>query len=191
MASGRCRGSTPEPTPPLPSPLPLPPPCSPAATLWAGYLLWQIEALLGPKTEADLVKPEKKKPAKAPKEKKAPVEAGAKAAEGAAADEAWRTADPYAFLPKPAENNKVRPAVLLPVSNAQIRRQVSWAPSPHAFREQQGARGGQAGVGVAGLLAAQRQQRHGSSVRGGPRAGRGRPGSLSWPAWRRDRRARL
>ena len=78
----------------------------------------QVEALLGPKTEADLVKPDKKKKAK-------PAVAGAAenggAAAGAAAGgkkgsgeegaEAWRTADPYAFLPKPQQNNMVHTTV--------------------------------------------------------------------------------
>ena len=71
-----------------------------------------MEALLGPKTEADLVKPDKKQKQKAPKEKKdaaaTPAAPAAAAANGSAAaaaaplaEEAWRTADPYAFLSKP------------------------------------------------------------------------------------------
>ncbi|GAB4821823.1 hypothetical protein N2152v2_008869 [Parachlorella kessleri] len=73
----------------------------------------QIEALLGPKTEADLQKPDKKKKAVPAKEKKEALkENGAAAAGAAGADsEAWRTADPYAFLPKPQDNNMVHTTV--------------------------------------------------------------------------------
>mmetsp|Transcript_9586 Transcript_9586/g.20421 ORF Transcript_9586/g.20421 Transcript_9586/m.20421 type:complete len:801 (+) Transcript_9586:112-2514(+) len=70
----------------------------------------QVEALLGPKTEEDLKPPEKKakaKPAKAPEESapKAKPAAEAKPAEPAVPE------DPYAFLPKPAENNQVHTTV--------------------------------------------------------------------------------
>lgn len=78
----------------------------------------QVAALLGPKTEADLVKPEKKKPAKPakPAAAAAAADGGAKAAAGKGGKgeeeaEAWRTADPYAFLPKPQENNMVHTSV--------------------------------------------------------------------------------
>lgn len=73
----------------------------------------QVEALLGPKTEADLVRPDKKK--KPAKEKKAPAQENGGTAAGdankAADAEAWRTADPYAFLPKPEQNNVVHTTV--------------------------------------------------------------------------------
>lgn len=75
----------------------------------------QVEVLLGPKTEADLVKPDKKKKPAKPAENggaaaKAPGGAAAAAAKKAE-EEAWRTADPYAFLPKPAANNMVHTTV--------------------------------------------------------------------------------
>lgn len=76
-----------------------------------------MAALLGPKTEADLVKPDKKKKAKPAANGDngaAPPAAKAKAAakEGDKEEaEAWRTADPYAFLPKPADNNMVHTTV--------------------------------------------------------------------------------
>jgi glutaminyl-tRNA synthetase len=77
----------------------------------------QVEALLGPKTEADLVKPDKKK--KAAKPAAAPAAAMDAATNGTAdaaaakkpEEEAWRTADPYAFLPKPEQNNMVHTTV--------------------------------------------------------------------------------
>ncbi|KAL4447374.1 hypothetical protein ABPG77_007407 [Micractinium sp. CCAP 211/92] len=73
----------------------------------------QVAALLGPKTEADMAKPDKKKKAKPAAENgAAPAAAKAKPAEKAKEEaEAWRTADPYAFLPKPAENNMVHTTV--------------------------------------------------------------------------------
>ena len=60
----------------------------------------QVLALLGPKTEADLAKPAKKK-----KEKKPAAEAAQKSA-GEAEAEA-KPEDPCAFLPKPEENHMV------------------------------------------------------------------------------------
>ncbi|KAL6782008.1 TSQ1 [Auxenochlorella protothecoides x Auxenochlorella symbiontica] len=72
----------------------------------------QVEALLGPKTEADCVKPERKKKIK--EKKPAKAEGGAAAGKpgpAAAEEEAWRTADPYAFLPRPEENNKCHTTV--------------------------------------------------------------------------------
>ncbi|BDA41649.1 Glutamine-tRNA ligase [Coccomyxa sp. Obi] len=69
----------------------------------------QILQLLGPKTEQDLVKPDKKKvKEKKPKENGAVAEAAPANAEDT---ESWRHADPYAFLPNPAENNKVHTTV--------------------------------------------------------------------------------
>lgn len=72
----------------------------------------QVKALLGPTTEADLVKPEKKKkpakPAAAPAASKGGDAAAEKKAESA---EAWRTADPYAFLSKPEANNMVHTTI--------------------------------------------------------------------------------
>ncbi|KAK9818383.1 hypothetical protein WJX72_011738 [[Myrmecia] bisecta] len=68
-------------------------------------------ALLGPETEEDKKpkpKPEKPKKEKKPKE---PTANGAAKVDKAEAEEAWRTADPYAFLPKPEENNKVHTVV--------------------------------------------------------------------------------
>lgn len=75
--------------------------------------LAQVAALLGPKTEADMAKPDKKKKAKPAAENgAAPAAAKAKPAGKAKEEaEAWRTADPYAFLPKPAENNMVHTTV--------------------------------------------------------------------------------
>lgn len=70
----------------------------------------QVAALLGPKTEADLVKPDKKKKAAKPAAA-APKDGAATAAKKVAEEEAWRTADPYAFLPKPQENNMVHTTV--------------------------------------------------------------------------------
>ena len=70
----------------------------------------QVAALLGPKTEADLAPPEKKK--KAPKEKK--TEAAAPAAAAAAGEDAAAAAaaaDPYAFLPRPDQNNSVHTSI--------------------------------------------------------------------------------
>ena len=107
----------------------------------------QILQLLGPKTEQDLVKPDKKKnkvnslilkrsqssrklTATAPcsahctemestadTQEKKPKENGtvAVSAPANAEDtEAWRHADPYAFLPNPAENNKVHARLTFP-----------------------------------------------------------------------------
>ncbi|KAF6264766.1 tRNA synthetases class I, catalytic domain-containing protein [Scenedesmus sp. NREL 46B-D3] len=75
----------------------------------------QVEALLGPKTEADLAPPEKKKKPKADKPKAAP-KAEEKAAAAAAAAEpeegaAGTADDPYAFMPKPEDNNQVHTTV--------------------------------------------------------------------------------
>lgn len=76
-----------------------------------------MAALLGPKTDADLVKPDKKKKAAkpaaaAPKDGGAAAAAAAKKAETEKEkEEAWRTADPYAFLPKPQQNNMVHTTV--------------------------------------------------------------------------------
>ncbi len=72
--------------------------------------------MLGPKTEADLVKPDKKKkPAKPAKPADGKEGANGAAAAAAAAkkaeEEAWRSADPYAFLPKPEDNNVVHTTV--------------------------------------------------------------------------------
>lgn len=78
----------------------------------------QVEALLGPKTKADLVKPDKKKKPAKPAAAAAAGKDGANGATSAAAaaakkaeEEAWRTADPYAFLPKPQQNNMVHTTV--------------------------------------------------------------------------------
>ncbi|KAF8065733.1 Glutamine--tRNA ligase [Scenedesmus sp. PABB004] len=72
-------------------------------------LVRQVEALLGPKTEDDLKPPEKKKKPKAEKPKPAKEEAAAKAA-AAAAEEAVPD-DPYAFMPRPEDNNQVHTTV--------------------------------------------------------------------------------
>ncbi|WIA16884.1 hypothetical protein OEZ85_013812 [Tetradesmus obliquus] len=74
----------------------------------------QVEALLGPKTEADLAPPEKKKKPKAEKPKPAAKEEQAAAAAAAAAPEegaAGTADDPYAFMPKPEDNNQVHTTV--------------------------------------------------------------------------------
>lgn len=75
----------------------------------------QVAALLGPKTEADLAPPEKKKKKekkeKAPPATKANGTAEAAAAPAAEDAEAWRTADPFAFLPRPSENNMVHTTI--------------------------------------------------------------------------------
>eukprot|EP00884_Botryococcus_braunii_P000839 jgi/Botrbrau1/10756/Bobra.180_2s0021.1 len=76
----------------------------------------QVAQLLGPKTEADLVKPDKKKgkPKKEAAEKSAATVAGAPEENGSAQppqEESWRTADPYAFFPKPNQNNQVHTTV--------------------------------------------------------------------------------
>ncbi|KAG2491132.1 hypothetical protein HYH03_010575 [Edaphochlamys debaryana] len=68
-----------------------------------------VEALLGPKTEADLAPPEPKKKVKAPpppKEEK-PAEAEAPPTPAAPAP----PEDPYSFLPRPGDNNGVHTAV--------------------------------------------------------------------------------
>jgi glutaminyl-tRNA synthetase len=83
-----------------------------------------VEALLGPKTEADLVKPDKRKKAKPAAAAAAAAgaaenggaaagaaAAGGKKGAGEEAGEAWRSADPYAFLPKPQQNNMVHTTV--------------------------------------------------------------------------------
>lgn len=79
----------------------------------------QIEALLGPKTEEDLAPVDKKRKKKPPPPQTAAAAAtpnGAaatnKTKETAAAPvEEWRNADPYAFLPKPQENNMVHTTI--------------------------------------------------------------------------------
>ncbi len=73
----------------------------------------QVAALLGPKTEADLAPPEKKKKAKAEKPvASAEKQQGANGATTAdAADANAPPADPYAFLPKPDANNAVHTTV--------------------------------------------------------------------------------
>ncbi|KIY99203.1 glutaminyl-tRNA synthetase [Monoraphidium neglectum] len=82
-----------------------------------------VEELLGPKTEADLAPPpDKKKKAKAekPKAKEDPAAAaaatngkaaGAKAHAAPEDGAAGTDDDPYAFMPKPEENNKVHTSV--------------------------------------------------------------------------------
>ena len=77
----------------------------------------QVAALLGPKTDADLAPPEKKKKPKEKKEK--PVAAAVAAAAAGKADgkvddaaaEAAQEVDPYAFLPRPDQNNAVHTTV--------------------------------------------------------------------------------
>jgi glutaminyl-tRNA synthetase len=64
-----------------------------------------VAAFLGPKTEADLAPPEKKKKIKEKKAAPAAVAAAASVSEDA---EASKNADPYAFLPKPQDNTVVR-----------------------------------------------------------------------------------
>lgn len=66
----------------------------------------QVSAMLGPKTEADLRPVEKKK-----KKEKKPKEKEGAAQEKKKKDETWKTADPYAFFPKPQENNAVHTTV--------------------------------------------------------------------------------
>ena len=68
-------------------------------------LALQVAAILGPKTEEDL-KPLVKKKTKKKPEKKATAVVEEK-------DELWRTADPYAFFPKPEENNVVHTTVYM------------------------------------------------------------------------------
>ncbi|PRW56443.1 glutamine--tRNA ligase [Chlorella sorokiniana] len=99
----------------------------------------QVAALLGPKTEADLVKPEKKKkPVKAA----APAENGAAAAapakKASEGEEAWRTADPWAFLPKPQQNNMVHTTVHF----SDERGQMNIANSPERLAKHLGETGG-------------------------------------------------
>ena len=65
----------------------------------------QVVALLGPKTEEDMKPPPKKEKKKEKKEKKPKVEN--------VVDESWKTADPYAFFPKPEENNTVHTTVYM------------------------------------------------------------------------------
>ncbi|KXZ51794.1 hypothetical protein GPECTOR_11g237 [Gonium pectorale] len=67
-----------------------------------------VEALLGPKTEADLAPPEPKKKVKAPAQPAAPKEEKPKEDEPSAPAP---PDDPYAFLPKPDENNVVHTTV--------------------------------------------------------------------------------
>lgn len=66
-----------------------------------------VEQLLGPKTEEDL-KPLEKKKVKAPKEPKEETKSSAAAAAPA---EPAPPEDPYAFLPKPEQNNMVHTSV--------------------------------------------------------------------------------
>ncbi|GMH32257.1 hypothetical protein BSKO_00091 [Bryopsis sp. KO-2023] len=72
----------------------------------------QVLALLGEKTEEDIkaasVKKKKVKPDKKKKENKGEKKEAKKSAEE---EEAWRTADPYAFLPKPQDNFQVHTSV--------------------------------------------------------------------------------
>lgn len=65
----------------------------------------QAAAMLGPKTAEDEKPREKPKKVKAPKEKNPAQE------RAAADDEAWKTADPYAFLPRPEDNYNVHTEV--------------------------------------------------------------------------------
>lgn len=75
-------------------------------------LSFQVEALLGHKTEADLAPPEKKKKPKAEKPKPAPkVEEQAAAAAAPEEGAAGTADDPYAFMPKPEDNNQVHTTV--------------------------------------------------------------------------------
>ena len=90
----------------------------------------QVLALLGPKTEADLAKPAKKK-----KEKKPAAEAAQKSA-GEAEAEA-KPEDPYAFLPKPEENHMVHTTVNF--SDGSVMR---IANSPEQLKEHLAATGG-------------------------------------------------
>ncbi|KAI8472695.1 MAG: tRNA synthetases class I, catalytic domain-containing protein [Monoraphidium minutum] len=79
-----------------------------------------VEALLGPKTEADLGPPPEKKKAKAKPEKpkaeaaapgKGAAAAAAAAAAGPEEGAAGTEDDPYAFMPKPEDNNKVHTSI--------------------------------------------------------------------------------
>ena len=108
----------------------------------------QVAALLGPKTEADLQPPEKKKKEKAPPPpaangangggKEAAAAAAKAAAEKKAAEaEAWRTADPYAFLPKPEDNNGVHTVV-----NFSDGRVMRMSNSPQALADHLARTGG-------------------------------------------------
>lgn len=67
----------------------------------------QVAALLGPKTEEDLKPPPKKEKKKV--DKKPETQKKSKVEE----DETWKTADPYAFFPKPQENNNVHTTVYM------------------------------------------------------------------------------
>lgn len=72
----------------------------------------QVAALLGPKTEADLAPPEKKKKPKADKKPAKYNAEQAGAANGtAAADGKAPPSDPYSFLPKPDANNIVHTTI--------------------------------------------------------------------------------
>ncbi|GAX82347.1 hypothetical protein CEUSTIGMA_g9776.t1 [Chlamydomonas eustigma] len=73
-----------------------------------GVLEAEVEKLLGPKTEEDLKPPEKKQKPKAPP-KEAKEES--KAQGSAKPEEPSPPEDPYAFLPKPADNNQVHTSV--------------------------------------------------------------------------------
>ena len=67
----------------------------------------QVAAFLGPRTAADDVKPEKKKKKKAAEPKAKPEEAKADTKK----EEPAPAADPFAFLPRPEQNNKVHTTV--------------------------------------------------------------------------------
>ncbi|CAD7697335.1 unnamed protein product [Ostreobium quekettii] len=76
----------------------------------------QVEDLLGPKTEEDVKAAGMKKPkkAKAPKEKSTNGEKNnedSSQKNGSSEEESWRTADPFAFLPKPEDNHQVHTTV--------------------------------------------------------------------------------
>jgi glutaminyl-tRNA synthetase len=79
----------------------------------------QVAALLGPKTEADLAPLEKKKLKEAKKEKKAEKaprtasgqDSTANGASTAGIEQPAAASDPFAFLPKPADNNIVHTTV--------------------------------------------------------------------------------
>ena len=74
----------------------------------------QVERLLGPRTEEDNKKPEKKKGgAKPATSGKGADPAASKAGNKVNEDEAWKKADPYAFFPKPEENNQVHTTVYM------------------------------------------------------------------------------
>lgn len=76
----------------------------------------QVEGLLGPRTEEDNKKPEKKKApkvVKAEKAEKAAAQVTSKAETQAVEEEAWKSVDPFAFFPKPEDNNQVHTTVYM------------------------------------------------------------------------------